>query len=105
MEQITAAELQAMRAKGDPFQLIDVREPYEAERCSLGGTLIPMGEITQRLDEIRRDVPVVFHCRSGKRSAAVVQALEERYGFDGLLDLKGGILAYAEDVDPELNCD
>ena len=104
MIEIDCSELRRMRASGATQQLIDVREPYEAEACSIGGTLIPMGEIIERLTEIRRDVPVILHCKSGNRSAAVIQALESRYGFSGLMSLKGGIQAWSAEVEP-LNCD
>jgi sulfur-carrier protein adenylyltransferase/sulfurtransferase len=104
MIEITCAELKQMRESGVPHQLIDVREPYEVEACSLGGTLIPMGEVLERLSEIRRDVPVILHCKSGNRSAAVINALESRYGYSDLMSLKGGILAWSAEVEP-LNCD
>jgi adenylyltransferase/sulfurtransferase len=104
MKEITCEELRRLRESGAPHQLIDVREPYEAEACSLGGTLIPMGEIVERRGEIRRDVPVVLHCKSGNRAAAVIQALESRYGFSGLLNLKGGIQAWSAEVEA-LICD
>ena len=105
MKEITAKELERMRREHEQFQLIDVREPYEAEICSIGGELIPMGELIERIDEIRRDRPVVVHCRSGARSSAVIRALNDRYGFTNLVNLKGGILAYGKEVDPNLNCD
>ena len=105
MKEITAQELKRMRDSGEQFQLIDVREPYEAEICSIGGELIPMGELVDRIAELRRDVPVVVHCRSGARSSAVIQALNGRYGFTNLINLKGGILAYGNEVDHSLNCD
>lgn len=104
MTEISCAELKRLRASGTAHQLIDVREPYEAEACSIGGTLIPLGEVIDRIAEIRRDVPVILHCRSGNRSAAVIQALESRYGFSGLMSLQGGILAWSAEVEP-LNCD
>lgn len=104
MKEITCIELRRLRESGAPHQLIDVREPYEAEACSIGGTLIPLGEVTERLTEIRRDVSVIFHCKSGNRAAAIIQALEARYGFSGLMNLKGGISAWSAEVEP-LNCD
>lgn len=104
MTEITCAELKKLRESGAAHQVIDVREPYEAEACSIGGVLIPMGEVIDRISEIRRDVPVILHCKSGNRSAAVIQALESRYGFSGLMSLKGGILAWSAEVEP-LNCD
>lgn len=105
MNEIPPTELKRMKEAGEAFQLIDVREPYEAERCSLGGTLIPLGEVLDRLSEIRRDVPVVVHCRSGNRSAAVISALTQRHGFTNLVNLRGGILAYGAQVDRSLRCD
>lgn len=104
MKDITPAELKRMRDEGVAHQLVDVREPEEAALCSLGGELLPMGELVDHLDRLRRDVPVVVHCRSGARSAAVVQALEDRYGFTNLLNLKGGILAFGREVEPTLDC-
>lgn len=104
-KEIGGRELMRLRESGEQFQLIDVREPYEAEICSIGGELIPMGELIARIAEIRRDIPVVVHCRSGSRSAAVIQALNSRYGFTNLINLKGGILAFAREVDPSLDCD
>ena len=57
MKEITPQELKAMKEGNETFQLIDVREAYEAEICSIGGTLIPMGEVISRLAEVRKDVP------------------------------------------------
>lgn len=105
MNEITPTELQAWRDQGKPHQLIDVREPYEAQLCSIGGNNIPMGEIVERIGEVRKDLPVVLHCRSGARSAAVINALSARYGFDNLVNLKGGILGFGIEVDNDLNCD
>lgn len=104
MNEIDARELKRMKDAGEVFQLIDVREPYEAEQCHINGTLIPMGEVVDRVSEIRKDIPVVVHCRSGARSAAVINALSSRYGFANLINLKGGILGYGRDVDPSLHC-
>lgn len=105
MKEIAPAELKRMKDAGEEFQLIDVREPYEAELCSIGGENIPLGSIVEQLDRVRKDVPVVVHCRSGARSAAVINALASRYGYSNLLNLKGGILAYGREVDPTLRCD
>ncbi|MEO8066531.1 MAG: rhodanese-like domain-containing protein [Flavobacteriales bacterium] len=105
MEEITPTELEAMKKEGTPFQLIDVREPYEVELCSIGGEPIPMADIVERIGEVRKDVPVVVHCRSGARSGAVINALASRYGFTNLINLKGGILAYGHEVDNTLKCE
>lgn len=99
MKEITVQELKAKKESGEDFQLIDVREPYEHEIAEIGGILIPMGEILENVNQIRTDVPVIVHCRSGKRSAAVINELEKQ-GFDNLYNLDGGILAWADEIDP-----
>lgn len=105
MKEISPTELKKWKDAGADFQLIDVREPYEAERCNIGGKLIPLGEVVDRMNEIRKDIPVVVHCKSGSRSSAMIQALSTRYGYDNLINLTGGILGYGAAVAPELNCD
>jgi rhodanese-related sulfurtransferase len=102
MKEITVQELQTLRESGEPFQLIDVREEHEFETANLGGTLIPMGTIFDHVDQISHDIPVVVHCRSGARSAAVIRELEIRHGFTNLSNLKGGIIAWSKEIDPTL---
>lgn len=102
MREITAAELKFMKDSGKEFQLIDVREPYEVASGNLKGLPIPMGEIIERMDEIRKDIPVVIHCQSGKRSAAVIETLERLHGYQNLINLEGGISAYADQIDPSI---
>lgn len=98
---VKVKELLQLRKQQVEHQLIDLREPYEAEICSLGGTLIPLEELLDRKNEIRKDVPVIMHCKTGKRSAAAVDALA-RNGFTNVDDLEGGIIAWIEQVDPSL---
>lgn len=105
MKEVTAPELQRMLKNGDKFELLDVREPYEVELASIGGTPLPMSQLVDRIAEIPKDIPVVVHCRSGSRSCAVIDALSTRYGFTNLINLKGGILAWRAEVDPTLICD
>ena len=102
MKEISVQELQEKKNNGDDFQLIDVREDFEYEMSNLGGTLIPLGGILIEADKIDKTKPVVVMCRSGKRSAAAIMQLEAQ-GFSNLLNLKGGILAWAAEVDPTLN--
>lgn len=78
--------------------MIDVREPFEVQIAEIGGYEIPLAQIGSRADEVRKDVPVVVHCRSGKRSADAIGRLEQ-LGFENLYNLKGGILAYSDEVD------
>lgn len=103
MNEVTATELKRMMDAHEDFQLIDVREEYEAKAANIGGKLIPMGTVMEHLNEIPKDKKVVVHCRSGKRSAAVIQALEQQQGYTNLYNLAGGIMAYAQEVDPSLS--
>ena len=102
MQEIDVHELKAMQDASEDFQLIDVREPYEYDIANLGGQLIPLATVVDHADEIATDKKVVVHCRSGKRSATAIMELERRFGFDNLYNLKGGILAYADEIDPSL---
>jgi rhodanese-related sulfurtransferase len=102
MEEITAIELKQRLAHGHKLQLLDVREPVEFEICNLGGDLIPLGELPKQTERIRRDIPVVVICHHGFRSAQAINFLSQRFGYDNLLNLKGGIHAWAIQVDPEM---
>lgn len=102
MKEVTVQELKSMRDNKESFQLIDVREPHEAEIASIGGELIPMGSIMNESTRIEKEKPVIIHCRSGARSASVIQALEKQHGFTNLFNLKGGILAWAKEIDPTM---
>lgn len=99
MKEVTVSDLKKMKDSSEDFQLIDVREPYEADICSIGGELIPMGDVMNNVDKISKTKKVVIHCKSGKRSTAIIQALESQHKFANLYNLKGGILAYAEEID------
>ncbi|CAI8271365.1 MAG: Thiosulfate sulfurtransferase GlpE [Opitutia bacterium UBA7350] len=82
--------------------LLDVREPDELEICSiLGAHHIPMTEIPERIAEIPKDIPLVVFCHHGMRSMKVLQYLAER-GYDRVLNLKGGIDAWALSVDKKM---
>ena len=103
IKEISVHELKDMRDKGIAHQLIDVREEYEIEIADLGGLRIPMGEIMDRAGEISKDQPVVIHCRSGARSMAAANALAQEFGFTNLINLKGGIIAWANEIDPQMS--
>ncbi|MFH5885679.1 molybdopterin-synthase adenylyltransferase MoeB [Halalkalibaculum sp. DA3122] len=97
--EVTVAEYKSWVDNGEDVQLIDVREPYEAEIAEIGGELIPLDHILDQADKIDRQKKVVVHCRSGQRSADAIKKLREKYGFDNLYNLKGGILAWSEEID------
>ncbi|HEY3429125.1 MAG TPA: molybdopterin-synthase adenylyltransferase MoeB [Cyclobacteriaceae bacterium] len=102
MKEITVQELQQLKQSGADFQLIDVREPHEYDICNLEGELIPQAEIPFNVDKVSKDKKVVVHCRSGKRSGDMVNWLEKNHGFTNLYNLKGGVLAWAKEIDPTM---
>ena len=102
LKEITAKELYDLQVKGDPFQLIDVREPHEYDIVNIGAELIPLATVADNSDRIDRNKKVIVHCKMGGRSAKAIRELEEKFGFTNLYNLKGGILAYIDEVQPEL---
>jgi rhodanese-related sulfurtransferase len=102
MKEITVEELKEKIDNKEDFQLIDVREPHEHEFVNIEGELIPLGTVMDNADKISKDKPVIIYCRSGARSATAIMNLEKQFGFTNLYNLKGGILAYARDVDDSL---
>ena len=102
MKEISVTRLKEMMENGDDFQLIDVREPHEYDICNLNGELIPMGELAHMPEKVSRDKPVIIHCRSGARSGQICEFFEARYGFDNLYNLKGGVLAWSDEIDPSM---
>ncbi|WP_091367777.1 rhodanese-like domain-containing protein [Mucilaginibacter sp. X5P1] len=102
MKEISVQELKEKMDNHEDFQLIDVREDFEYEVSNLGGTLIPLGGILIEADKVSRDKPVIVQCRSGKRSAAAIMQLEQ-LGYTNLYNLTGGILAWANEIDPTIN--
>lgn len=100
LEEITASELNG-RLKNDPgVRLIDVREPHEYDIARIpGATLIPLAQVVSRLSEIDPSYTTIVQCKGGVRSAKAIAALKEA-GFQGrLINLKGGITAWSDEVD------
>jgi molybdopterin/thiamine biosynthesis adenylyltransferase/rhodanese-related sulfurtransferase len=102
IKEITARELYQWQVEGENFQLIDVREPHEYEIVNLNGELIPLATVASQADRLARDKKVVVHCKMGGRSAKAIRELEEKFGFENLYNLKGGILGYIDEIQPEL---
>lgn len=98
---ITPSELKARLDRGDDLYILDVREPHEYQICNIGGHLLPLGELSRRAAELDSSREIVAHCRSGKRSAEAVEFLRKA-GFRKLWNLKGGILAWSDEVDPSV---
>jgi rhodanese-related sulfurtransferase len=103
MNEITVSELQQWKEEGKEFQLIDVREPFEYEMSNLNGLNIPLASVILEAEKISKNIPVVLQCRSGARSAAALNQLEQNLGYTNLYNLKGGILAWAAEIDPEIS--
>ncbi len=101
MKSISPKEL-AEKLRDNSVQLVDIREPYELEIASIGGTHIPMAEVLDREGELDQVKPVVIMCRTGKRSRATVEALERIKGRQNVYNLEGGIVGYADEVDSSL---
>lgn len=103
MQEITAIELNELLKSGAKVQLIDVRQPDEHAFARIPGSkLIPLGDIVRRMDEIDSGRDTIIHCKLGGRSARAIEILE-RSGFKGnLRNLKGGITAWSNEVDPKV---
>ena len=99
--EITPKELKTRLDRGDDLFILDVREPHEYQICNLQGYLIPLGDLPRRVNELDSSREIVAHCRSGKRSAEAVDFLRQA-GFRKIWNLKGGILAWSDDVDPRV---
>lgn len=100
--EITPQELKARLDQGDVPVLVDVREHFERRIADIpehGQIRMPAGEVLQRMDELAGHGEVVVYCRSGSRSAWAVRLLMER-GLENVVNLKGGVLGWAQDVDP-----
>ncbi len=99
IKEITVDEFVAWQKEGADIQVIDVREPAEYAQVNIGALLIPLATVADRADEISRDKKVVVHCKMGGRSAKAIRELEEKFGFDNLYNLKGGITAIQQETD------
>jgi sulfur-carrier protein adenylyltransferase/sulfurtransferase len=94
-------ELKQRLDKGDDIFVLDVREPHEYQICNINGHLIPLGDLPKRVSELDSSREIVAHCRSGARSAKAVDFLRQA-GFKKVRNLAGGILAWADRVDPKM---
>jgi adenylyltransferase/sulfurtransferase len=101
LPEITATELKQRLDNGYDIQIIDVREPNEVAIAKLPNSIhIPLAQVLNRMSEIDANRETVVHCKMGGRSAKAIEALK-RSGFTGkLLNLKGGITAWSNEVDP-----
>jgi molybdopterin/thiamine biosynthesis adenylyltransferase/rhodanese-related sulfurtransferase len=99
--EITVKELKEKLDNGGGISVLDVREPYEYEVANIGAKLIPLGELPERLAELDKDKTLAIHCRTGARSASAVRLLQGA-GFQEVYNVKGGIAAWSEEIDPSV---
>jgi adenylyltransferase/sulfurtransferase len=101
MEEISATELKQRLDNGEEIQIVDVREANEVAHCRIPNTIhIPLAQVLSRMNELDPGKETVVHCKMGGRSARAIDALQ-RSGFTGkLINLRGGILAWSNEVDP-----
>ena len=100
MKEISVSDLARMHDAAEDFLLLDVREPDEIKIASIPwATVIPMGEVPARLDELPKDKPIAVLCRSGGRSGRVTQFLNEN-GYPNAVNVAGGILDWSKTIDP-----
>ena len=102
MREITPAQLALWLSEKRALQIVDVREDLEWEFCNIGGEHIPLGELPRQRDKVKTDVPVVLVCHHGYRSGQALRYLESVTGQQNFLNLKGGIHAWALEVDSEM---
>jgi rhodanese-related sulfurtransferase len=99
--EISVHELQALREAKSNFLILDVRDPWEYEEYNLGGHLIPLKELPDRLNELDPKQQIIVHCQMGGRSSRAVTFLLEQ-GFKNVHNLRGGIKAWGREFDPNM---
>jgi molybdopterin/thiamine biosynthesis adenylyltransferase/rhodanese-related sulfurtransferase len=99
--EITVNELKQKLDNSEEINVLDVREPHEYEVANIGVRLIPLGELPQRLAELEQDDILAIHCKTGARSARAVKLLQDA-GFQNVYNVKGGITAWSEEIDPSV---
>jgi molybdopterin/thiamine biosynthesis adenylyltransferase/rhodanese-related sulfurtransferase len=99
--EISVQELKKKLDNGGEVSILDVREPHEYEVANIGARLIPLGELPERLIELDKDETFAIHCKTGGRSASAVKLLQEA-GFENVYNVKGGITAWSEEIDPSV---
>ncbi|MCU0239673.1 MAG: rhodanese-like domain-containing protein [Pyrinomonadaceae bacterium] len=103
MNEITVTELKKLIDDGEDIQIVDVREQNEFDVCRIPNTtLIPLGQVLNRMDEFDETKTVVVHCKMGGRSARAIEALKHSGYTGNLVNLHGGIMAWANEIDPSL---
>lgn len=99
--QLSVKELKQRLDAGEDLFVLDVREPYEYQIANIGAKLIPQNDVPKRLGELEHDREIVVHCRSGQRSQRIAEYLAQQ-GYSNVKNLAGGILAWADEIDPKM---
>ena len=97
--QMTVKELKRRIDAGEDLYILDVREPFEYQIAQIGGKLIPLNDVPQRLNEIPREREIIVQCKSGGRSQRAAELLKQQ-GYPSVVNLAGGILAWSDEIDP-----
>lgn len=100
VREMTVTELDAKLRNGG-IKVIDVREPHEYDVANIGAELIPLNTLPDHLDDLNKDEPIAVHCRSGARSAQAVRMMQDA-GFKDVVNVRGGILAWSDEVDSSI---
>jgi molybdopterin/thiamine biosynthesis adenylyltransferase/rhodanese-related sulfurtransferase len=101
VSEISVQELWQLSQQQANYTLLDIREPYEQQICNLGGQLIPLASLSSQLAKLDKNKSYIAYCRSGHRSYEAVKIMK-RAGFISVKNLKGGILAWANSIDPKM---
>ena len=99
--EISVHELEALRNANADVVVLDVRNQDEYNVCNLKGLLIPFNELSERLHELNPDAHIVVHCHAGGRSRRATEFLLQQ-GFKKVFNLRGGITAWANEIDPTM---
>jgi sulfur-carrier protein adenylyltransferase/sulfurtransferase len=101
VEQISVIDYKKKRDAGEDIFLLDVREPHEYQIASIGGHLIPLGDLPNRLGELDKSREIIVHCKMGGRSQKASELLKQS-GFEKVQNLAGGITAWSDQIDPSV---
>ncbi len=103
MKKISPLELKKlMDSDKNDFQLIDIRDEYEYDICCIGGEKINIYSILDNLNKLSKEKKIIIYCRTGSRSADIVNLLDKSYSFNNVYNLEGGIMKWRDDIDPTI---
>jgi sulfur-carrier protein adenylyltransferase/sulfurtransferase len=101
INEVSVQELKNLKETGADIFILDVRDQWENDICNLGGHLIPLKELPTRLNELNPNQHIIVHCQMGGRSSRAAAYLQEQ-GFKQVSNLRGGIKAWATEIDPDM---